>query len=139
MATRMKMDLLTAVEQIVELAKDSQLSKEFFRKADKYIKYVSTKLELTKEQSVMMALFINHSDDNHIRISELSEDVKCTTTRIIRYMNDIDVLETKEFIRCCRERRGRCHHQQTHGGGTVCRQQDGELHAEHHPSGNGKP
>ena len=106
MATRMKMDLLTAVEQIVEMAKDSQLSKEFFRKADKYIKYVSTKLELTKEQSVMMALFINHSDDNHIRISELSEDVKCTTTRIIRYMNDIDVLETREFIRCRRERRG---------------------------------
>ncbi len=106
MATRVKMDLLTAVEQIVEMAKDSQLSKEFFRKADKYIKYVSTKLELTKEQSVMMALFINHSDDNHIRISELSEDVKCTTTRIIRYMNDIDVLETREFIRCRRERRG---------------------------------
>lgn len=106
MATRMKMDLLTAVEQIAEMAKDSQLCKEFFRKADKYIKYVSTKLELSKEQSVMMALFINHSDDNHIRISELSEDVKCTTTRIIRYMNDIDVLETKEFIRCRRERRG---------------------------------
>jgi len=104
METRMKMDLLTAVEQIVEKAKESQLSKEFFRKADKYIKYVSEKMELTKEQSVMMALFINHSDDNSIRISELSEDVKCTTTRIIRYMNDIDVLEKRELVRCCRER-----------------------------------
>ena len=104
MATRMKMDLLTAVEQIVEKAKESQLSKEFFRKADKYIKYVSEKMELTKEQSVMMALFINHSDDNSIRISELSEDVKCTTTRIIRYMNDIEVLEKRELVRCCRER-----------------------------------
>ena len=107
MATRMKMDLLTAVEQIVEKAKGTGLSCEFYRKADKYIKYVSEKLELTKEQSVMMALFINHSDDNSIRISELSEDVKCSTTRIIRYMNDIDVLEKREFIRCCRERRGR--------------------------------
>lgn len=44
MATRMKMDMLTAIEQIVELAKESQLSKEFFRKADKYIKYVSEKM-----------------------------------------------------------------------------------------------
>ena len=35
-----KMDLLTAIEQIVEKAKDSQLSKEFYRKANKYIKYV---------------------------------------------------------------------------------------------------
>ena len=101
------MDLLMAVEKIVDLAKDSQLSKEFYRKADKYIKYVSTKLELTKEQSVMMALFINRSDDNSIRISEISKDVECTTTRILRYMNDIDVLEKREYVRCCRERRGR--------------------------------
>ena len=49
MATRMKMDMLTAIEQIVELAKESQLSKEFFRKADKYIKYVSEKMDNTLE------------------------------------------------------------------------------------------
>ena len=107
MATSKKMNLLTAVEQIVEKAKESQLSKEFYRKADRYIKYVSEKMELTKEQSVIMALFINRSDDNSIRISEISEDVKCTTTHILRYMNDIDVLEKRELIRCCRERRGR--------------------------------
>ena len=105
MATRKKMDLLTAVEQIVELAKESQLSKEFFRKADKYIKYMSTKLELTKEQSVMMALFINRSDDNSILIRELSKDVDCSTIRILRYLKDIDELEKRELIRCCRERR----------------------------------
>ena len=99
-----KMDLLMAFEQIVEKAKDSQLSKEFYRKADRYIKYVSEKLDLTKEQSVMMALFINRSDDSSIRISELSGDVKCSTVRIIRYMNDIDMLEHREFVRCCRER-----------------------------------
>ena len=105
MATRMKMDLLTAVEQIVELAKESQLSKEFFRKADKYIKYVSNQLELTKEQSVMIALFINRSDDDRILIRELSKDVNCSTIRILRYLKEIDELEKKELIRCCRERR----------------------------------
>ena len=35
MATNRKMDLFSAVEKIVELAKDSQLSKDFYRKADK--------------------------------------------------------------------------------------------------------
>jgi SpoVK/Ycf46/Vps4 family AAA+-type ATPase len=105
MATRKKMDLLTAVEQIVEMAKESQLSKEFFRKADKYIKYVSNQLELTKEQSVMIALFINRSDDDRILIRELSKDVNCSTIRILRYLKDIDELEKKELIRCCRERR----------------------------------
>lgn len=99
-----KVDLLMAIEQIVEKAKDSQLSKEFFRKASKYIKYVSEKLGLTKEQSVMLSLFVNRSDDNRIHISELSTDVKCSTIRILQYMNDIDELEKRELICCCRDK-----------------------------------
>ena len=100
------MDLLSAVEHIVDKAKDSQLSSEFYRKADKYIKYVSAKLDLTKEQSVMMALFIDNSEDSSITISDFSKFVGCRTTRLIRYMNDIDVLEKREMVRCCRDRRG---------------------------------
>jgi SpoVK/Ycf46/Vps4 family AAA+-type ATPase len=108
METKQKkqMDLLTAIEQIVEKAKDSKLNPEFYRKASRYIKYVSDKLDLTKEQSVMLALFMNRSDDNRIRISELSEDVACSTIHILRYMNDIDVLEKREFVRCCRDFHG---------------------------------
>ena len=105
MATRKKMDLLTAVEQIVEKAKGTGLSREFYRKADRYIKYVSDKLEMTKEQSVMIALFIDHSDDTNITISDFSNFLDCRTTRIIRYMAEIDVLEKREFVRCCRDGR----------------------------------
>ena len=105
MATRRKMDLLTAVEQIVEIAAEIGLSSEFYRKADKYIKYVSGKMELTKEQSVMMALFINRSDDDRIHIRELSKDLNFPHIRFLRYLKDIDELEKKELIRCCRERR----------------------------------
>lgn len=102
MAARKKMDLLTAVEQIVEKAKDSGLSSEFYRKADRYIKYVAEKMELTKEQSVMMALFIDNSDDSSISISDFGKFLDCRTTRILRYMSDIDVLEKRELVRCCR-------------------------------------
>ena len=101
-----QMDLLTAIEQIVEKARDSKLCPEFYRKASRYIKYVSDKLDLTKEQSVMLALFMNRSDDSSIRISELSEDVKCSTIHILRYMNDIHILEKREFVRCCRDFHG---------------------------------
>lgn len=101
-----KLDLLSAVEHIVDKAKDSGLNTEFYRKADKYIKYVSNKLELTKEQSVMMALFIDNSEDSSISISDFGKFVGCRTTRILRYMNDIDVLEKRELVRCCRDRRG---------------------------------
>ena len=102
MATTKKMDLLTAVEQIVEKAKGSGLNSEFYRKADRYIKYVSEKMELTKEQSVMMALFIDNSDDESICISQFGRFLDCRTTRIIKYMADIDVLEKKELVRCSR-------------------------------------
>ena len=105
MAATKKMDLLTAVEQIVEKAKDTGLSAEFFRKADRYIKYVSEKMELTKEQSVMMALFIDNSDNECISISQFGKFLGCRTTRIIKYMADIDVLERKELVICCRNGR----------------------------------
>ena len=44
MAARKKLDLLTAVEQIVEKAKGTGLSSDFYRKADKFIKYVAEKM-----------------------------------------------------------------------------------------------
>lgn len=102
--TTKKMDLLMAIEQIVEKAKGSKLGPEFYRKASKYINYVSDKLKLTKEQSVILALFVNHSDDSHIFISDLGNDIKCSNTCILRYMNDIDELEHREFVRCRREK-----------------------------------
>lgn len=37
--TTKKIDLLTSVESIVYLAKGSKLNKEFYRKADKYLKF----------------------------------------------------------------------------------------------------
>jgi len=104
MAGRKKMDLLTAVEQIVEMAKGSGLSDEFYKKAGKPIKYMCEKLELTKEQSVMMAMFIENSTLSSINVNEFGEYLGCRTTKIIRYMSDIDVLEKREFLRCCRER-----------------------------------
>ena len=97
-------DLLMAFEQIVEMAEDSQLSDEFYRKADKYINYVSAKLDLTKKQSVILALFVNRSYEECIQMEELSKHVKCSTVRILRYMNDIDELVKKEFIRCRRSK-----------------------------------
>ena len=97
---KIQMDLLTAIEQIVEKAKNSKLSPEFYRKASLYIKYVSDKLDLTKEQSVMLALFINRSDDDSIRISDLGEFVKCQTVHMLQYLKDIDVLVKRELLRC---------------------------------------
>ena len=102
--TTKKIDLLTSVESIVYLAKESKLNKEFYRKADKYLKYMSEKLELTKEESVMIAMFINWSDNGTIQFKDICEYVNCPSVCILRYT---DVLESREFIRCRREKHGR--------------------------------
>ena len=62
------LDLLTAIEYIADKAKGSGLSAGFYRKANQYIKYVTEKMELTKEQSVMLALFVDNSDSTNISI-----------------------------------------------------------------------
>ena len=100
-----KMDLLTAVEQVVELSRGSHLDDEFFKKAAQPLKYISEKQELTKEQSLMMALFIDKSEDSCISISDFAKHFECSTTRIIRTMNGIDDLVHKGFVLCSRDRR----------------------------------
>ena len=97
-ATSGKMDLLLAVEKVIEKAKGSNLDGDFYKKVAKPIKYLSEKLDLTKEQSLLMALFIDNSSDNRISIKDLAKHLDCSTTKIIRLMNDIDELERKEFI-----------------------------------------
>ena len=100
-----KMDLLTAVEQVVELSKGSQLNDEFYKNASKPLKVISDKMELTKGQSLMLSLFIDNSEDPSITISDFAKHLECSTTRIIRSMNDVDELERKGFVLCSRDRR----------------------------------
>ena len=93
-----KMDLLEAVEQIVELSKGSHLNKRFYSKADGPLKYLAEKMELTKEQSLLMALFIDNSNNGCISVSDFATHLDCRTTRIIRLLNDIDELERRGLV-----------------------------------------
>ena len=95
---KQKMDMLTAVEEIVEFSKTSQFDAAFFKKLSKPLKYLSSQLDITKEQSFMMALFMDNSSDASICISDFAKQLKCSTILIIRFMKDIDVLESKGLI-----------------------------------------
>ena len=87
-----------AVEKIADYAIDSQLSAEFYRKAGRYIKYIGDRLGLTKEQSVMMALFVDQSDDTSIQAHDIARATGCRTTRVLRYLNDVDELVKKGLV-----------------------------------------
>ena len=94
--------VLEAFEHIVELAKDSNLDDIYFRTASKYIKYASRKLALSQMQTVLLALFVDRSEDNQIRISEIASYSGCRTTKILRLSSEIDVLESKHYLRASR-------------------------------------
>lgn len=96
--------VLEAFEQIVEMAENSKLSDEFFDQAAGGIKYASRKLKLPAMQTVLLALFVDRSEDRSIRISEIASYSGCRTTRILRLSSEIDALEAKHYIRASRSR-----------------------------------
>ena len=93
-----QMDLLTAVENIDNLAAKSELNDEFFDKVAPFADYISEMMGINSEQSVMLALLISHSDDNCVSMKELSNSLDCSTARLLRYTNYIDDLEKLGFI-----------------------------------------
>lgn len=96
------MDILTALDAIVDAAKDSKLSDEFYKKSAKYIKYVCGKLDITKEQCVFLSIFIEKSKDSKIYLSELADYLGCRTTHILRYSKEIDGLVERDYLRRAR-------------------------------------
>ncbi len=95
-----QMDLLMAVEKVVELSKGSHLDEDFFQKAASPLKMIGDTLDLSVEQSVLMSLLIEKSASGYVSISDLADYLQCTTTRIIRYMSTIDELKERKLVRC---------------------------------------
>lgn len=97
--------ILESFEYIVELAEDSNLDNDFMEKASAHIKYAARKLKLTDMQVVLLAMFVDRSEDSHIMISEIARYTGCRTTKILRLSDDIDILESKHYIRASRSRK----------------------------------
>ncbi|MBR5957292.1 MAG: AAA family ATPase [Salinivirgaceae bacterium] len=99
-----QMDLLTAVENIDNLAAKSVLNDEFFDTVAPYADYISEMIGINREQSVMLALLISHSDDGCVSTKELSDSLDCSTARLLRYTNYIDELEKLGIVMQIRPR-----------------------------------
>lgn len=96
--------ILESFEYIVELAEDSNLNNDFLDKAATHIRYAARKLKLTPMQVVLLAMFVDRSEDNRIMISEIARYAGCRTTKILRLSDDIDFLESKYYLRASRSR-----------------------------------
>ncbi|MDR2807629.1 MAG: ATP-binding protein [Spirochaetaceae bacterium] len=101
--TAYKLSLLGHIEKIVELSEKKGLSDDFFERAAQHITVVTEKLSVTPIQALLLSHFLNRCDDQAISIDDISESIKCSKIRIIQYMNELDELEKRKFICCCRE------------------------------------
>lgn len=97
-ASRRPKSLLEAFEYIVELAKDSALNEEFFEKAAVHIRYASRKLQIGPIPAVMLALFVDRSEDCAIMLSEIAGFLGCRTTRILRLSKYVDELTSLHYL-----------------------------------------
>lgn len=97
--------VLEAFEYIVELAEDSNLDDDFLEKASSHIKYAARKLKVSAMQVVLLAMFVDRSEDSRIMISEIAKYAGCRTTKILRLSDDIDILESKHYLRASRSRK----------------------------------
>lgn len=97
--------ILESFEYIVELAEDSNLDNDFIDKASAHIKYAACKLKLTAMQVVLLSMFVDRSEDSRIMISEIAKYAGCRTTKILRLSDDIDILESKHYLRASRSRK----------------------------------
>ena len=99
-----ELTMLSAVNSIVTLAEDSELSTLFFEKADRFITYLSERQNITKMQSVLLALFIESSAaGNKSDFSDFARYLNCNSVKVLQYKSEVDELVRKGMLRMIRK------------------------------------
>ena len=96
---KQKRTLLTSMEDVISKAKEHSLTPEFYKAAAASLKYISSTLELSKEEALLLSLFFEKSSSNRIWINNLADLVNTSTIRIISMMNVADDLVKKGYIK----------------------------------------
>ena len=98
-----ELTLLSAINSIVTLAEDSELSNAFFEKAERFINYVSERQSISKMQAVLLALFIESSAaGNKSDFSDVARYLDCNNVQVLQYKGEVDDLVRKGLLRMIR-------------------------------------
>jgi hypothetical protein len=92
--------LIVAIKAIIELSENSALSNEFFFEAEEPLNYVSNRLSLTNEQSLMLSLVVAHFTDQRIDVTDFGSHLRCSPITLLPYLKEMNVLEERGLIVC---------------------------------------
>lgn len=96
--------LLHAIEVIMQLSEDSELSEDFFKRAKKPIDYASKILNLTPIQTVLFSIFVDRCYDRSIRYDDLGRHLNCSSISILRHSSEIEELVKRKLVRAVQKR-----------------------------------
>ncbi|MDR0909432.1 MAG: ATP-binding protein [Spirochaetaceae bacterium] len=91
--------LLDHIEVVVDYSQRNGIDKCLV-KEKKSLNYIAKKLDITPIQALLFSHFIEKSNEIQILLSEIATSLNCSTARIIKYMNECEVLAQKKLIRC---------------------------------------
>jgi len=91
--SKKKVDLLYLMEQVVEGTDDAEtlevcMCDSFYSSLEE----VASHLKITKKQALLLSVFVNLSDDNHIQLKDLARHFGVKTISVLSAMDDIDEL-----------------------------------------------
>ena len=103
---KQKMTQLEVIEQVVLLAKDCELTSSFFKQAAPFLQAIAGKQNLTTNQTLMLCLIMNFFDQSGVQLGDLANHVGLSTLHLMKYLNDIDELAARGFVKRIVKRNG---------------------------------
>lgn len=92
-------EVFEMIDNIVALTTSEPLEVE--GNAEGFILELATQLKIEPMQALLLAVFVNQSDDHHIRPRDIAEHFDCRTVTVLAQMDHIDALVKARAIRRC--------------------------------------
>ena len=93
-----EMTLLQAMERVVELSRDSKLSKEFFRKAKAEIKLLAESYGITEQQAVLFCVCMEKGP-RRVDYDDIANYLDLNKIKVLGYASDIDALVRRRLLK----------------------------------------
>ena len=93
-----EMTLLQAIERVVELSKDSQMSQEFMKKAKAEIQLLAKCYGITERQAILFCICMEQGP-NRVDYNDLANHLDMHKISVMSYASDIDALVRRRLLR----------------------------------------
>lgn len=91
--------LIKHLARIVDATQDHQLSEQSLQLCNSNLHAVAERLSITTGQALLLAVFLDLSDDSSIRLKDIASHFGCHKVHLMCYANDLEELVHKRYIR----------------------------------------